>query len=161
MNDVLSNNYIESVKGAQKTIFLASTTSVILYSLALTDDFSKIKVPIIGLEFEGVTGLSMLFLVFISLGIYLIFQLNQIISNFELIKCSDLKMALRHYPSVVCGNKFSRVFFICLPSLFLTLAMYEAYKGSIVLTIFITALMSIPYILSLAVENPFNESLDS
>ena len=151
MDDILSNNYIESVKGAQKTIFLASTTSIILYALAVSADFKKVKVPLVNVEFEGVVGLSMLFLIFVSLGIYLIIQLNQIKSNFDLIECNKIKKALINYPSIVCGKQLSKIFFICLPSLLLSIAMYEAFKGEILLTSFIVILLSVPYFLACSI----------
>ncbi|WP_158768214.1 hypothetical protein [Paraglaciecola sp. L1A13] len=145
MDSISINNFTEAAKGCQKTILLASVVSITLMSFALAIDFQNVNIPGLGVEFGGKAALGMLFAVFFSLGVYLGIQLRMVKSNYDAIDCEKTQNALLRFPSIVCGNKYLRQFFIWLPSTLMFLAMYIAFSGSVLLALILVFICSIPY----------------
>ena len=145
MDDIHGNNFIDSVKGSQNTIYLSSVISITLYTLAQVGKVGIIKIPLIGAELEGVAGLTAVLLLFSTLGLLLWFQLSKAKDNIENVECNNKQKALLRHSSIVCSHLLVRVGSVVLPVVLFIFAMMEAYDNNIGQSFLMLAVFSWPY----------------
>jgi hypothetical protein len=149
MEDIFKSNFIESVKGAEKSIFMSCLVSITLYGLALLKKIETVTVPILDVKIEGSAGLMILLLLYGAIGIHLCMYAERAKKNLTSITSPDVKKALIQYPSIACGSKITRIASTLLPIILFGIAMDKGFEGNWVFVIIMLAIFSSPYLVAL------------
>lgn len=156
MEDILKSNFIESVKGAEKSIYTSCIISITLYGLAILKKIETVKIPFIDIEIEGSAGLLILLVLYGAIGIQLCMYLERAKKNLAAISNPILKQSLLLYPSITCGSWPTRVLSTLLPSILFIIAMNKGFDGNLALVSVMVAIFSMPYFVAIPTISGFN-----
>lgn len=145
MNDILRSNFLESINGAQRSIYLGSVISLLIYVLALKQEVDNFTMPFLDIEVEGTSGLLMLFLFYFAIGFALLFFVIRAEKNLMKLSDSSQREALLQYPSFACGGWYTQLCACLFPVFLFFIAMKEAYGVSLMQVGMMTFVFSILY----------------
>lgn len=145
MDESYKNNFLESIKAAQKTMFLSCSISLVLYLLATLEKIEKVKLPLVGTSVDAVTGIFVLVIMYLGLGIVFALLTNNARKNFEAIQDQDVKSMLLLNPTLLSGHRFQRFLVSIMPIAMFYTAMFSGFKGDIPMVFFMVFIFSIPY----------------
>lgn len=149
MEDIYKDNFLEAVKGAEKSIFSSCLISIVLFGLAFLKKVEVVHLPIIGLDIEGSAGIAILLILYAAIGFQLCMYLHRAKKNLQAIKDQGMRKALMLFPSFACGSLSTRIFSSIFPSLLFLIAMNKGFEGNLAIICFMTGAFSTPYIFAM------------
>lgn len=149
MDEIYKDNFLDAVKGAEKSIYKSCLVSITLYGLALLKKIETITLPIIDLQIEGSAGLLILLLLYTALGVQLCLYGERANKNLASLTNVSMKKALVQYPSIACGSAITRIMSALLPVAVFSVAMNKGFDGNFPLVTFMTGIFSTPYIVAI------------
>lgn len=141
------NNFLESVKSAQKTVFVSLSISLIMLSLATLEKIEKVNLPIGG-DVDAITGIWVLTLMYFGLGVVLTLQLNNSRKNYNLLLPEVKNIALLN-PTLISVNRVQGLCVIASPILLFFAAFYIGLQGNAFGALLVSFIFSIPYYFAL------------
>ena len=153
MEEILKENFIESIKSAQKAIYSGCVFAILLFVFAKSKKIEEFQLPEIGISVKGELGLLLVFLAYMAAGSMLIFFLSRANKNLKLINNIEIRRALTAFPSFACGGWYTRIPACALPISMFGVAMQEAFSGNLLVIVFMVFVFSSPYLAAMSMAS--------